>query len=348
MNKLYIADVGSCVHNGRSTGHYIPLAKNYIDVLSDVFQVIVAGGPSYKEAFLEDQHLELPYDNPGNGWKDKIHLFKNCKKLFKEAEGETIVLQQSSIVTAFIGIGLFFRKKSKLFVIEYSTSSINSSIKRLFYKLAKNKIDGILCPNEEVGKAFGRPYCVIPDYIHVGETNKTGVPYEGKKYDLCIIGRLSPEKGSAEVAKKYAHSNISLLIAGRPQNKELGDELKTICNGSSNIDLRLGFIERDDYERYLQDSRYAILNYQGEYSIRSSGVVLDTLFSGIPVLGKQCTALNIIDSYRCGFLYKNIDDLNVESYLNPSIYNELQKNIDKYIETHKAHKKTLIKFLKEE
>ncbi|MBR5971926.1 MAG: glycosyltransferase [Paludibacteraceae bacterium] len=346
MNKLYIADVGSFVHNGRSTGHYIPLAQNYIDVLSGAFDVIVAGGPSYRESFHGEQFLELPYDTQGTGWKDRIHLFKNCIKLFKSAKGECIVLQQSSIVTAFIGIGLFFRKKSKLFVIEYSSSSINSSIKRLFYKLAKNKIDGILCPNEEVGKAFGRPYCVIPDYIYAGITNTTVVPYDEKKYDLCIVGRIAPEKGSAEVARKYANSNIRLLIAGRPQSKELGDELKTVCKGSSNIDLRLGFIEREDYERYFRESRYSILNYQREYSIRSSGVVFDTLFNGVPVIGKRCKALQFIEDYGCGKLYDCIEDFDIEEFLSQDMFKQFIENIEAYKTSHVQYKKTLESFIK--
>ncbi len=346
MNKLYIADVGSFTYNGRSTGHYLPLAQNYKDVLGQSFEVIVAGGPSYKESFCGADLLELPYDNPNNGWRDKIHLFKNCIRLFKEAEGETIVLQQSSIVTAFIGIGLFYRKKSKLFIIEYSSSSINSPIKKLIYYLAKNKIDGILCPNDEVGKAFNRPYCVIPDYIYSGVGNVTVKSYDEKKYDICIVGRLAPEKGAVEVAKKFANTDVKLLIAGRPQNKELSDDLEKACKGASNIDLRLGFIERDDYERYLQESRYAILNYQGEYSIRSSGVVFDTLFSGVPVIGKRCTALQFVEDFGCGKLYDNINELDLNDILTQSAHNIYIKKIDYYNSCHKQYKEKLETFLR--
>lgn len=346
MEKIFIADVGSFAYKGRSTGHYIPLAQNYVDVLDNQFQVIVAGGPCYRECFSGEQFLELPFNNPSNGWRDKIHLFKNCIKLFKEAEGETIVLQQSSITTAFIGIGLFYHKKSKLYVIEYSASSINSPIKKLFYSLAKNKIDGILCPNEEVGKAFGRPYCVIPDYIFAGDANTGTIPYDNKKYDFCIVGRLAPEKGAVEVAKKFANTNVHLLIAGRPQTKELGDELEATCKGASNIELHLGFIEREDYDRYLNESRYALLNYQGEYSVRSSGVVFDTLFSGVPVIGQRCKALQFVEDEGCGHLYGSLESLSADELLNADVHSSYMKGIKKYRELHKFFKNKLVDFLK--
>lgn len=44
--------------------------------------------------------------------------------------------------------------------------------------------------------------------------------------------------------------------------------------------------------KYLEASKYAILNYSGEYSNRSSGVVFDTLFNGVPVIGKKCQYLS--------------------------------------------------------
>lgn len=346
MNKLYIADVGSFAYKGRSTGHYIPLAQNYVEVLGDEYDVIVAGGPAYKEAFSGSQLLELPYNNPGNGWRDKIHLFKNCIKLFKEAKGETIVLQQSSITTAFIGIGLFYRKKSKLYVIEYSSSSINSPIKKFFYNLAKNKIDGILCPNDEVGRAFGRPYCVIPDYIYAGDANTQTLSFEQKKYDFCIVGRLAPEKGAVEVAKKFAGTNVKILIAGRPQTKELGDELQAVCARAENIELHLGFIERADYERYMHESKYAMLNYQGEYSVRSSGVVFDTLFSGVPVIGQRCKALQFVEENGCGYLFDDLDGFDPQTVLSSDIHAKFIKGIDTYRDTHKEHKQRLVKFIK--
>lgn len=344
-NKLYISDVGSFAVNGRSTGHFIPLAQNYKEVLDKHFHVIVAGGPTYKEAFDGKQLLQLPYNNTGSGWRDKIHILRNCSILFKAAQNEVILLQQSSITTAFIGIFLFYRRKSKLFVIEYSSSSINSRIKKVLYRLAKNKIDGFLCPSESVGKAFDRPFCVVPDYIYTEKTQSKKLPYSEKKYDFCIIGRLAPEKGAIEVAKRFANLGVSLLIAGRPQSCALKEEIEAVCANAPNIKLHLGFIERKDYETYLRESRYAILNYQGEYSVRSSGVVFDTLFNDVPVIGCRCSALQFIEDNNCGVLYDNLEDFNPGEVLNQAIHEDFVRNISAYRQSHAIYRERLIKFL---
>ena len=42
---------------------------------------------------------------------------KNAIKLFKEAEGGIIVLQQSAVQTYFVALALFYRRKSRLYLM---------------------------------------------------------------------------------------------------------------------------------------------------------------------------------------------------------------------------------------
>lgn len=346
MNKrIIIADILTNTINGKQTGHYFALARNYLELFGE--RCLVAGGPVYKNAFQENELFVLPNNNvEGDGMiKLRLRTFENAHRLFKEAKGDVIVLQQCTTITSFLCVLLFYHKKSKLLFIQYNQSGLRQQIGRFLYSLVKNKIDGIICPNDEVGKAYGIPYCVVPDYIYAGADIIGTIPYKKKKYDFCIVGRISEEKGIIEVAKQLKNSHFKLLIAGRPTNELLKGKLLQICNDATNIELILDFISEDQYKQYLSESRYTILNYQGEYSKRSSGVVYDTLFAGVPVVGCRCKALQFIEDNGVGYLYDSIGEFNFNSVLDELKYKELIESIKAYRQGHKDYKEKLMSFL---
>lgn len=210
--------------------------------------------------------------------------------------------------------------------------------------MIKNRVDGIICPNDEVGKAFGRPYCVVPDYIYTGEDKKCPVDYKSKTYDFCIVGRLNKDKGVVESARRLNGTKYKVLIAGQA-NDSYSEELKKACHGCDNIDLRLGYVSDEDYKRYINESRYCILNYQGEYSNRSSGVVFDIIFSGVPVVGNSCKALQFVKDYEIGHIYDNIDELSAEGLFDEKKYEIYLDNICKYRQLHSEYYKKLSTFV---
>lgn len=319
-NTIYISDIRSNVNNGKSIGHFIPVAKMY----QRIFQqnnIIVAGGPIYRKYFNDSELLSLPYNISGTSLLDKIRTMRNCIKLFNVAQGNIIVLQQSSVITSFIGILLFYHSKSKLFLIQYSNECLKSKIGKFLYNLIKNKIDGIICPSEELGKMFKVRYCVVPDYIYT-ENKEICKEYDKLKYDFCILGRIAPEKGVIESAKKLAKTKYKVLIAGRAQSQDLENELRKICSDANNINLILDYISDEQYNQYLNQSKYALLNYQQAYSERSSGVVFDMLFSGVPVIGKECFALDFIRKENLGYLYSNLDNFSPELVMQKELYNQ--------------------------
>lgn len=345
MNVIIIADIRSHALTGKVTGHFIPLAKNYQAIFKGLCDVKVSGGPAYLKSFKEEEMVTLPYDINATTMKDKWHTFDNCKILFKEGRGKIIIFQQSSIVTAYLALALFYHRKSKVFIIQYSRTGIDSPLKRTLYRLAKKKIDGVICPNEDVGKAYGLPYVVVPDYIYTGDANIPTLSFEEKKFDFCIVGRLSPEKGIPEAIRALRDTGYKVLIAGRPQMEKLADEIRDACEGASNIELHLGYIDDKDYLDYIHQSRYSILNYQGEYSVRSSGVVYDMLFNGTPVVGCRCRALNFIEEQGLGMIYDDISNIDYSRLMDASYYQRCQEHIDMYRKNHQQYKKKLIKFI---
>lgn len=346
MNKrIIVADILSNTVNGNQTGHYFAVARNYLDIFGG--NCAVAGGPIYKNSFASGNLIVLPYncEDGEHSINMRLKTFANAKALFKAAKGDVIVLQQCSTITALLCILLFHRHTSRLFLIQYNLQGLRNKAGRCLFGLVKRKIDGIVCPNEEVGKAYGIPYCVVPDYIYIGGEKHPLVSYDDKKYDFCVVGRISEEKGVVEVVKSLANTPYKVVIAGRPQTEELGVELRELCRGVSNIELILGFISDEEYRNYLNKSRYALLNYQGEYSNRSSGVVYDTLFSGLPVVGCKCKALQFIENYGMGYLYKSIKEFTPSDILDKTKHAGFQKNIDNYRLKHQEYKVQLGKFL---
>ena len=343
--RIIIADILSNTINGKQTGHYFALARNYLELFGE--QCVVAGGPVYKNAFQEQELIVLPNNNvEGDGmFKLRLRTFENARRLFKAAKGDIIVLQQCTTITTLLCILLFFHKKSKLFFIQYSLEGLRNRIGRIFFRLAKHKIDGIICPNEDVGNGYGLPYCVVPDYIYTGTSETSKTPYENKIYDFCMVGRISEEKGIVEAAKVLSNKPYKVLIAGRPQTESLEVELRQACANCHNIELHLEFVTDEAYKYYLNNSKYAVLNYQGEYSKRSSGVVYDTLFSGVPVIGCNCKALSFIEKNKMGVLFDNIRDFNFGDVLGVSKYEMYQNRISKYRMTHKEYREKLYVYL---
>ena len=346
MKKIIIADIHSNNNNGICTGHYIPLARMFQGMFDKVVPTRVASGPIYQKSFGKEHLIQLPYDMiaGANFLINRIKAMINSYVLFTEAKGDTIILQDGRPVTNHSGIALFYLGKSKLYLIKYTTNGLNSSMGRFLWKMIKNRVDGIICPNDEVGKAFGRPYCVVPDYIYTGEDKKCPVDYKSKTYDFCIVGRLNKDKGVVESARRLNGTKYKVLIAGQA-NDSYSEVLKKACHGCDNIDLRLGYVSDEDYIRYINESRYCILNYQGEYSNRSSGVVFDIIFSGVPVVGNSCKALQFVKDYEIGHIYDNIDELSAEGLFDEKKYEIYLDNICKYRQLHSEYYKKLSTFV---
>lgn len=350
--ELIIADLRSnCSYQGISTGHFVPVARMYQQIFKDSYSVKIAGGPVYTKYFNNSELIKLPNNVSGDSLKHKIKVLQNSLALFRSIKGKTLILQQSADFTSHLALALFYWGGAHVYLIRYSNEGISSKLRRIVYSLCKKKINGIICPNDIVGKAYKRPYVVVPDYIYIdkGVSLKTST-YKNptKKYDFCIVGRIAEEKGVIEVASWLANKQFSIIIAGKTQTEELAIELQKICKKADNITLKLGYISDEEYNSILEQSRFAFMNYQGEYSRRSSGVVFDTLFAGVPVIGKRCKALEFIEQYEVGYLYDSLTKLTsieIRELLQSNNEEKFYNNIIKYRNTHSQYLKLLLSFI---
>ena len=348
MKRLIVADIKSFNNEGRSTGHYFAVAQNYLENFSRIYKVLVAGGPIYNTKFKKENLFQLPCEtNTINGRaKNKWKFLRNSIFLFKNTSpNDIIVMQKCGIITTFIAIVLFAKKRrNNIFMIEYDTTALNSKFKRIIYSIAKKKIRGFICPNETVGTSYNLPYCIVTDYIY-SKLKQTVTPsFKDKIYDFCIVGSIWPDKGVVEVAEKLKDSKYKLIIAGKPCNERIKNQLELLSKDSPNITLNLGYISDEDYTNYIINSKYCILNYQGCYNERSSGVILDVLFMNVPVLAHRCKATSFVEKENAGFLYNDLDEINIDEILSERFYNTYIEGIKKFISKQKLYKENLIRF----
>lgn len=338
--RIVIADICSKNNEGKSPGHYFPVAQNYVEMLNSHFQVLVAGGPIYKTRF-ELCHLALPYDyyQKQNFIVSKFHELINCISLFRKTKGDIVVMQSVAQLTAYIAILLFYRKKSKLYLIQYYTESINSKFKKRLWNLIKHKVDGILCSSERVGRAFDRPFIVVTDYIKTRFTTDKVLSYYDRKYDFCLIGGIYRDKGQVDVLKVLACKGFKIVIAGKVNEFGLQDEIEEIHRKDPSIEMHLGYISESEYNYYIRNSKYCILNYSGTYNDRSSGVVLDIIFNGTPVIGHRCGALELVEKNVLGGIYEDIESYEFAQLLDTDLFYKYQANIEKYVQ----HQSVLLK-----
>lgn len=341
---VYIADIKSRNTKGKLIGHFVPVAKNYQEIFGDRCKVKVCGGPIYGKYFDNEELYLLPYDNYSDSLIEKLRTFINAIALFYKARHQIIVLQQSTPLTAFIAIIYFYWFTSKLYLIQYNTESVNSPLKRLLYWCAKWKIDGFIVPNERVGKTFSDNYCVVTDYVCCHK-QVPSLPFAERKWDFGIIGSIFKDKGSVPALEYLARKGYKVLIAGDVGELNLQEPLKEVIDKYPNIEHHIGFVSNDDFKFYIRNSKYCVLNYRGTYFDRSSGVVFDVLFNGTPVIGTRCSALQLVEDWKLGFLYDDISEIESANLFDESSYCYFLSSISRYVYSQNYVCECLCKFV---
>lgn len=351
MSRVIIADVRSYTSEGRFWGHGYAVASNFLRIFEKKTEAVVSGGPPYLHKFKE-QIIPLPYnvDSCRSSWLNLLLMMLNMRKLFRECRNDTIILQSSGVVSSCVGITLYKKAGTRVFMILYNTEALSSPLKRLLFRLARNKISGILCPNEEVGKAYGIPSCTVPDYIYCsdrkGAHGQSWGGYRDKKYDFCMVGLIWRDKGMVEAARHLAGTPYKVLIAGEVSEEAgLKEELLEACKDADNIELRIGYLSAEDYDAAIRSSRYGILNYSGAYSLHSSGVVFDFLFRGVPIVGRACKTLKLLDDFHVGYTYTHMADFDPLSVLNETVYQGFCRHLESYYEAHQSYKLKVQNFI---
>lgn len=324
----------------------MPVAQNYKSVFEKIgFRIQVSGGPVYRKYFDSEDLLELPCDvSPDDGvFVRKAKNFINLFSLLRMCKsGDKIIFQASASATLFLGLALAFGLKTDNFLIQYSPSEARSSwFKRMLWRMSSSRIRGIIGPSLDVGRSFGKPICVVPDYICTEEP----VDFTpAKKVDFSLVGTITPKKGVVEAASYLVRAGYSVLVAGRADREEV-DQLKAVARDFDNLRLELGYLTNQLFAESVYCGIYSVLNYTDAYSEQSSGIVFDSLFRLRPVLGRRCKALQFVEDERLGVLYDDIREVDIPALLDVNLVCRFKDNIRGYLGKHHLHAERLRKFI---
>jgi len=347
MVRIVIADMCSLCDGQQSTGHYFAVAQNYVDMFENSADVRVAGGPVYYQKFSANI-IKLPYNHVAGEtkWREKWHELMNCRTLCKSVRREDVLIMQSvALVTAFIGILLFMHKTCRLYFVQYNTDCINSPIKRLLWKMVSPKVHGIIGTLDTVVQAYGKPSIVIPDYVYTCKQQISYLTYDERKYDVCMLGNIYRDKGTLEALQYLVGKGLKIIVAGKVGEPDLEDQIKTIAQSDSKVDLRIGYLPVNEYHEILGNSKYCMLNYRGRYNDHTSGVVYDALFHRTPVLATDTASTRMVKDYGLGVTFSNINDMSYSKIRDIASYADYQKNIDAYLNQQTAIVEQLYDFL---
>lgn len=334
MSRIIVADICSICANNQSAGHYFAVAQNYLDMFKASEEVRVAGGPVYSERFAQNL-MRLPYNHNVGETKlaEKWHELMNCRALCRAVEkGDILIMQSIALVTAFVGLLLFLHTSCRLFFIQYNTESINSPLKRWLWHLLGAKVRGVIGTFPEIAQAYGKPYILVPDYIYTTEYPVSFPKFNEREYDICMVGNIYRDKGTAEALRSIIGKGMRIVVAGKVGEPDLEPEIRALAQTDDMVDLQLGYLTDNDYHAILADSKYCILNYRGIYNAHSSGVVYDALFHGTPVLATNTASTRMVKEYGLGISYDNVNDLDVGKLLDAACYVKCQARIAQYLQ----------------
>ncbi|EOR23317.1 glycosyltransferase [Niallia nealsonii AAU1] len=139
---------------------------------------------------------------------------------------------------------------------------------------------------------FSKKNAIVPHghYIDVYENNISkysakdilGIPRDSQV--ITFIGQIREYKNVTkliEIYQKIHQENIFLIIAGKPKNSMLLEEILKVSNNNDKIKLFLDFIPDQDMQLYLNSSDIIVLPYK---DILNSGSALLSLSFGKPIL----------------------------------------------------------------
>lgn len=301
--QLLIIDTATLTRNKEIYGHGLNVAKNYVEVLGQWFDCYVAGGKTYKNEF--EKYIKLPFV-----WKyGENGVVKNIKGLINAVcslliKSDIYLFQCQYIIPVYVCLCFFpfLAKEKKIYVIIYNDPMNNPIFptERKWVLRAQKNISGFIASNERWISHLNGEKIVLPDYLPIA--------YEvsgDKKYDFGVFGTISEWKDCEMVVAALNNTKYSCLIAGHFEDKERKTILEQSID-SEKILVKDEYLDSDEYDRLLSEVSCVILPYEKKYyEKKSSGVVLEALYRGIPVIAPRIESFMFVEQNDIGWLYED-------------------------------------------
>lgn len=317
MKSILLAEQwGSCDAQGKTIGHASKVLNEYVDLLKDSFEINVIAHPNLlktadKGCFCSIEYLEYSICEEEKKTfviriKDKIKLFKNIRRIWKQKGYDVIWFFRGDFFLLFYA--LFHRKVkgTKYYCLMYHNQygyGIIAKIVDFIYRHGIRRFDGMIYTQEKMNVPHSNTF-YMPDYLYRSDKYCEFIP--NKKLDKVVcVGTMNRDKDIEGLVQVFNENGYPLEIIGRFLEREEFEYLKSIAKG--NIQIRNEIMAKDDYNRKLGEARYSIIPYKmSAYSGRTSGVLQESMFlQAIPIAPKKLLEDNNIP----GIGYNNLQEL---------------------------------------
>lgn len=243
-------------------------------------------------------------------------LFKNISvisKILKRKEPKTIAtvsflaLFLSSIIT----------NKWNYNIIVHFIPRVHFIMHKFILSIILKKCNKVFvfadCVKDDIEKTLGKSYVLKIFLLHTREIIFKTKCNSNRNTILCI-GNLNSMK------------NIENLLLVIQENRFGNINFKFICKGISDRISKISFSNKfknsitiedrfpslEEYKNELYAATFTYLDYTVDYGIRCSAVMLDSLAQGTPVItNDNLSFTSFIKKYKCGYVFKNIDELKI-------------------------------------
>ena len=289
MKKITLVDyIGNCDAKGEVTGHASKTLHETEAMLKEDYDVSMVLTPPYAQLFEKDKiSYILPYDSSPQrqGTKlKKISLYlKKIKAVHEVVKHEQEIWFVNTDFWLYVGL-LFSRKKKeqKIFATNYLDFYSKKNLKNFIYDCAVRKIDCVFHTNAKL-KRENHQY--IPDYWF-DKKKYSKYLVEEKQENVYICGGINAGKDIIGAIDAFNANGQSLIICGKFSSQDLYE--KAIHRANKNIKIENTRLDDETYYRRLAKHKFVLLPYKEEnYSNRSSGVVLESIFLGNIVIAPK-------------------------------------------------------------
>jgi glycosyltransferase involved in cell wall biosynthesis len=142
-----------------------------------------------------------------------------------------------------------------------------------------------------------------PSSVQLSEARKAlGIPSD--RFVFGFFGQIRRYKQVPELIRTYlrqsSRDHTHLLVAGNPRNDALESELRTLADGTPDVDLHLSFVPRDEVQYYFKAADVMVFPYD---SILTSGSIVLSMSMGRPVIAPRFGGIEDVVGADHGWLY---------------------------------------------
>jgi glycosyltransferase involved in cell wall biosynthesis len=316
FRELLLVDyIGNAGADGKPAGHPLPALKQYVRLLQGEFRVKVCAPRNYSGKVQLD--FPLPFfqmAGKSRGFSTFLDSARKLANLFllpPERPGEVRLFVNMDINLALYC--LFRRKRSRRWMVLYTLFDEGNSLARVAKAFLLRRLfagmDRILCSGEALLASLPPEKTTwIPDFVYFGSASPTPQPQAGK--GLLCVGTMNRDKDILGLVRMAKAAGMELRVAGKFMDEGGFRAIREECEGCDKIVVENRYLGEEEYDSEIRRCAFVCLPYDPQsYRNRTSGVLLEVLFRGKPVIAPDFGFFRLVEGNGLGINYQNLEQV---------------------------------------